>query len=493
MKIQRAICCLGLPLALMNGARADDPASAPTAGSSARPNIVVILSDDVGYGDVGCNGATKVATPAIDALAAGGLNFSDGHCTSSTCTPSRYSLLTGEYAFRNRKAVILPGNAPLVIDPAGPTLPKLLKSAGYATGFVGKWHLGLGNGNLDWNGDLAPGPDEIGFDYSYFLPATPDRVPCVYVEDHRVVGLAPDDPLAVDYQKKIGDDPTGLEHPELLRYPADRQHSGTIVDHLSRIGFMQGGHAARWVDEEMAATFLDKAQNFVQQHRGGPFFLYYCPHNIHVPRAPNGKFLQTSQCGLRGDDLEELDSVVGAFMATLKQLGLEKNTLVIFSSDNGPIFLDGYADGSAQEANGHLPAGPWRGGKYQLYEGGTRVPFIVSWPGRVTPGKSDALVSQLDLYASLADLVGAHGAGAQRPDSEDVLGALLGDVADRARATGGAGQGSGPRAAGGELEAGRAGKAPEAAAAGGRRLDRRATDAARRAALRPCRRSARGS
>jgi arylsulfatase A-like enzyme len=424
MKIPRALSCLGLLLALPAG-----PARAQIAANATayvKPNVVIILSDDVGYGDVGYNGATKVATPAIDALAAGGLKFTDGHCISSTCTPSRYALLTGEYAFRNRNAVILPGNAPLVIDPAGPTLPKLMKDAGYATGFVGKWHLGLGDGHLDWNGRLAPGPDEIGFDYSFFLPATPDRVPCVYVEDHQVVGLTPGDPLAVDYKQKIGDDPTGAEHPELLRYPANRQHSGTIVDHISRIGFMAGGHSARWVDEQMAATFLGKAQGFVEQHQKEPFFLYYFPHNIHVPRAPNDKFLKTSQCGIRGDDIEELDSVVGAFMGTLKRLGLDQNTLVIFSSDNGPIFTDGYADGSDREANGHRPAGPWRGGKYQLYEGGTRVPFIVSWPGRVTPGTSGALVSQLDLYASLADLVGAHAAIAQRPDSQDVLDALMG-------------------------------------------------------------------
>ena len=276
-------------------------------------------------------------------------------------------------------------------------------------------------------------PDEIGFDYSYFLPATPDRVPCVYIEDHNVINLSPNDPLSVSYEHKIGDEPTGWNHPELLRYPADAQHSGTIVDHISRIGFMAGGHSAWWTDSEMARQFLTKAQAFVQTNKDKPFFLYYAPHNIHVPRAPNEKFLHTSECGIRGDSIEELDSKVGEFLDTLKQLNLTDNTLVIFSSDNGPIFNDGYADGSIKEANGHKPAGPYRGGKYQIYEGGTRLPFIVSWPGKITPGVSSALVNQVDLYASMADLIGARDAAKLRPDSQDVLARPARNFADRAR------------------------------------------------------------
>jgi len=399
---------------------------AAASAQTTHPNIIIILSDDVGFGDLSCEGATKVSTPHIDSLAASGLRFTDGHCTSSTCTPSRYSILTGQYAFRNKKAVILPGNAPLVIDPTGATLPKMLKSAGYATGFVGKWHLGLGDGNLNWNGPIAPGPDDLGFDYSYFLPATPDRVPCVYVEDHKVDKLSSNDPVSVSYQWKIGNEPTGADHPQLLRYPADPQHSGTIVDHISRIGWMQGGHSAWWTDEEMAQQFLGKAEAFVEQHKDKPFFLYYAPHNIHVPRAPNEKFLHTSQCGIRGDSIEELDSVVGSFLDTLKKLNLDKNTLIIFSSDNGPIVNDGYMDGSVKELNGHKPAGPYRGGKYQIYEAGTRLPFIVSWPGTIQPGISSALVNQVDLYSSLADLIGKPAAAQARPDSQDVLPALLG-------------------------------------------------------------------
>ena len=425
-------CLLGC-FAMVSPTFAGD-ASSEMGTSRQLPNIVVILADDLGYGDVGCNGATKISTPNIDRLAAGGLRFTDAHSAASTCTPSRYSILTGEYAFRNPRAVILDGDAPLTIDPKQPTLPAMLKERGYVTGFVGKWHLGLGHGNTDWNRAIDPGPNEIGFDSCYFLPATPDRVPCVYVENHRVVNLEAGDPLTLSYQHPVGPEPTGRDHPELLRYPANKQHSGTIVDHISRIGFMTGGHAAWWVDEEMAQQFLSKAQAFVEQNKDHPFFLYYCPHNIHVPRAPNGKYLHTSGCGIRGDSIEELDAVVGGLIDTLHRLNLAENTLVVFSSDNGPIFNDGYADGSVKEANGHRPAGPYRGGKYQIFEGGNRLPFIVSWPGRVAPRVSAALVSQMDLFASLADLVGRTDAAKTRPDSEDILPALLG-ASRQARST----------------------------------------------------------
>jgi arylsulfatase A-like enzyme len=398
----------------------------PNVASPGHPNIIIILADDLGYGDVGCYGATKVSTPNIDQLARGGLRFTDAHCTAATCTPSRYSILTGQYSFRNPKAVILNATAPMLMGPNDPSVPAMLKQAGYATGLVGKWHLGVGDGKVDWNGTIAPGPDETGFDYCFYFAATPDRVPCVYIENHQIVNLTSSDPLSINYQHKIGTDPTGLDHPELLRYPANRQHSGTIVDHISRIGFMAGGHSAWWVDENMADLFESKAEGFIAQNKNRPFFLYYAPNNVHVPRAPNGRFLHTSACGIRGDSIEELDAMVGKLMADLKSQNLLDHTLIIFSSDNGPIFDDGYSDGSIREANGHQPAGPFRGGKFQIYEGGTRIPFIVSWPGKVAPGVSTALVSQVDLFASLADLVGTPQAAAARPDSVDILPALLG-------------------------------------------------------------------
>src|SRR5215472_13467749 len=391
-----------------------------SSSSTRKPNIVLILSDDVGYGDLGCYGATGVHTPNIDRLAQKGLRFTDAHSDAATCTPSRYAIMTGEYAWR-KGAHILPGDAALLIDPAKPTLPSTLKKAGYATGCVGKWHMGLGNGNIDWNGDISPGPLEVGFDYSFIIPATADRVPCVYIENHRVVGLDPRDPIIVSYKEDVGTDPTGHDHPELLKMPLSEGHGGTIVDGVSRIGFMSGGHSARWVDEVMAPTLAKKANAFIEQHKDEPFFLYFATSDIHVPHIPNNEFVNTSACGIRCDAIEQLDWTVGQVMATLEKLGLTDDTLVIFTSDNGPVVDDGYADGSVEHLNGHKPAGGFRGGKYRIYEGGTRLPFIVHWSGHVQPGVSDALLGQVDLLASLGSLAGIPPAARVVPDSTDQL------------------------------------------------------------------------
>jgi len=405
---------------------------AAASSSTRKPNIILILSDDVGYGDLGCYGATGVHTPNIDRLANNGLRFTDAHSDAATCTPSRYAIMTGEYAWR-KGAQILPGDAALLIDPAKPTLPSTLKKAGYATGCVGKWHMGLGNGNIDWNGEIRPGPLEVGFDYSFIIPATADRVPCVYVENHRVVGLDPKDPIIVSYKENIGTDPTGLDHPELLKMaPSGGQnrmpteHAGTIVDGVSRIGFMSGGKSARWVDEMMAPTLVRKANAFIEQHKDEPFFLYFATSDIHVPRVPNNEFVNTSGCGIRCDAIEQLDWTVGQVMATLEKLGLTGDTLVIFSSDNGPVVDDGYADGSVEHLNGHKPAGGFRGGKYRIYEGGTRMPFVAHWPGHIMPGESEAMLGQVDLLASLGSLAGTPPAARVVPDSTDQLPALLG-------------------------------------------------------------------
>jgi arylsulfatase A-like enzyme len=327
-------------------------------------NIVLIMTDDLGYGDVGCYGATKVKTPNVDRLAAAGLRFTDGHCTSATCTPSRYALLMGEYPWRKKGTNILPGDAALIIEPGRTTLPSVLKRAGYTTGVVGKWHLGLGRGNLDWNKPIKPGPLEIGFDYAFLIPATVDRVPCVFVEDHAVVGLDPADPIRVSYEQKVGDDPTGREHPELLKVKLTHGHDGTIVNGISRIGFMSGGKAARWVDEDIADTITGKAVSFIERNRDKPFFLYFATHDVHVPRAPHQRFVGTSGCGTRGDVIRQMDWSVGQVLDALERLKLADDTLVIFTSDNGPVLDDGYADGAVELLNGHSPAGPWRGGKY---------------------------------------------------------------------------------------------------------------------------------
>jgi arylsulfatase A-like enzyme len=401
-----------------------------SAQTKARPNIVVIYADDLGYGDVGCYGAKKVATPNIDKVAARGIRFTDAHSTSATCTPSRYSMLTGEYAWRKKGTGVLPGSASLIIEPGRTTLASMLKQAGYTTGVVGKWHLGLGSGNVDWNGEIKPGPLEIGFDYSFLIPATGDRVPCVYVENRRVVGLDPKDPIQVSYGKPIGNEPTGKDNPELLKVKPSHGHDQTIVNGVSRIGYMSGGKSARWVDEDMADTITRKAVSFIDKNKDKPFFLYFATHDIHVPRVPHPRFVGKSQCGVRCDAAVEFDWSVGEVVKALERNGLTKNTLVIVSSDNGPVVDDGYQDGAVEKLNGHTPAGPLRGGKYSAYEAGTRVPFIVSWPGRIKPGISDALVSQIDFLRSFAALTGAEMPKDAAPDSVDSSAALTGEAKD---------------------------------------------------------------
>ena len=392
---------------------------------ASKPNIIIIYIDDLGYGDIGYNGAIGVKTPNVDRLAANGLLFTDGHCSAATSTPSRYSLLTGSYAFRN-DAAILPGDAPLLIRPGTPTLPLMLQDAGYTTGVVGKWHLGLGKGDIQWNGVISPGPLEIGFNYCFLVPATLDRVPCVFVEDHQVVNLDPKDPIEVNYNHKIGTDPTGLENPELLRMKADTQHSCTIIDGISRIGYMSGGNSARWKDEEIVDVITEKARDFIKKNQDKPFFLYLAYTEPHVPRVPNPRFIDKSTMGPRGDVIAEMDWSTGEIIKTMEELGISNNTLIIFSSDNGPILNDGYDDQSEELVGDHKPGGPFRGGKYSAYEAGTRIPTIIWWPSRIKPGVSNALFSQVDLYASLASLTGHKLKPDEAPDSYNLLPVILG-------------------------------------------------------------------
>ncbi|GEO07455.1 arylsulfatase [Adhaeribacter aerolatus] len=390
-----------------------------------KPNIVIIYVDDLGYADVGCYGAKGVATPNIDRLAKEGLRFTDGHSSAATCTPSRFSLLTGKHAFRN-KAAILPGDAPLVIRPGTPTIAGMLQKAGYKTGVIGKWHLGLGNGTVNWNKQIKPGPQEIGFDYSFLIPATGDRVPTVYVENQRVVGLDPNDPIQVSYAEKVGDEPTGLSHPQLLKMKADTQHSQTIINGVSRIGYMAGGKAARWQDEDFPDILTQKAKAFITQNKEQPFFLYFAFQDIHVPRVPHPRFVGKSQMGPRGDAIVQMDWCTGEIVKTLEELGLAQNTLIIFTSDNGPVLDDGYADQAEILVGAHNPSGSFKGGKYSAYEAGTRVPTITYWPGVIKPGVSNALVNQIDLYASLAQLVGQKLEKDAAPDSQEMLDTWLG-------------------------------------------------------------------
>lgn len=393
-----------------------------------KPNIIIMYADDLGFGDIGCYGATRIPTPNLNRLAAEGVKFQQGYATAATCTPSRYSLLTGSYPWRNEKACILAGDAPLIIPPTAQTLPSLLKQAGYKTAVVGKWHLGLGEGYLDWNESIPLTPLDIGFDRSFILAATNDRVPCVYIDGQRVAGLDPTDPIEVTYDrsKPFPGLPTGNTNPELLTMKYSHGHDMSIVNGVSRIGYMRGGTAALWKDEEMAEVFLDKAISFVSEHKNEPFFLYYALHQPHVPRIPGRRFAGSSGLGPRGDVIAEMDWCVGEMLEALDRLGLSQNTIVIFSSDNGPVLDDGYEDDAVELCGDHRPAGPLRGGKYSMFDGGTRVPFLLRWTGTVDPGESSAIVSHVDFVASFASLVGVPLDTNAAPDSLNVLSVLLG-------------------------------------------------------------------
>ncbi|GAB3995011.1 arylsulfatase [Spirosoma daeguense] len=403
-----------------------------TSQPTQRPNVVLIYADDIGYGDLSCyrsagTGTSNVKTPNVDRLASQGLRFKNAYATSATCTPSRYSLMTGEYAWRQKGTGIAPGNASLIIKPGRSTLPGVFKAAGYQTGAVGKWHLGLGGPEgPDWNGELKPGPMEVGFTHNYIMAATGDRVPCVYVEDHRVVNLDPKDPIQVDYKQKIGNWPTGSENPDKLKMKHSHGHDMTIVNGVGRIGWMTGGKAALWKDEDMADVFTSQAVKFIEKNQKTPFFLYFATHDVHVPRVPHPRFVGKSGLGARGDALLEFDWEVGEVLKTLDRLGLANNTIVMLSSDNGPVVDDGYQDQAVEKLGSHKPAGPLRGGKYSAFEAGTRVPLLVRWPGQIKPGVSEAPVSQIDFLADFAALLGQSFNKTDSPDSENQLNALLG-------------------------------------------------------------------
>jgi len=389
-----------------------------------QPNIVIIYTDDLGYGDVGFNGATEIKTPNLDKLANGGVRFTNGYATSATCTPSRYALLTGVYPWREKSAKILPGTAPLIIGTEQMTIPKMLKSKGYHTGIVGKWHLGLGTGNVNWNQRISPGPNEVGFDYSYIMAATQDRVPTVYIENGDVVGLDPDDPIEIDYKNNFEGQPNGIDNPELLTMKWHHGHNSSIINGIPRIGYMKGGEAAKWSDVDMADHFLKVAQNYVKKHKNEPFFLYYGMQQPHVPRTPHPRFVGKSGMGPRGDVIVEADWLVGEFVKTLEEEGLLKNTLIVFTSDNGPVLNDGYYDDAVEKLGNHSPTGSFRGGKYSLFEAGTHVPFFTYWKGKIQPTVSDAMVCQIDLLSSIAKLVGSD---VSINDSEDLLNVFLGE------------------------------------------------------------------
>ena len=408
----------------------------PKLEAAAKPNIIVIMADDLGYGDIGCYGAKpkNLKTPHIDKLAKGGVRFTSGYCSASTCTPTRFSFLTGKYAFRQEGTGIAPPNGPAVIKPGPETLPSLLKKAGYKTAVIGKWHLGLGGPDgPDWNGELKPGPLEIGFDYNYLLPTTNDRVPQVYVENHRVKNLDPKDPLWVGRMKPSPDHPTGITHRHTLKMDWSHGHNSTIHNGISRIGFYTGGHKARFRDEDLADEWVMQSNKWIEANKDNPFFLFFSSHDLHVPRIPHERFRGTSGLSYRGDVIVQLDWCVGELVKTLDRLKLSDNTLIVFCSDNGPVGDDGYKDEALEKMGDHSPNGPFSGGKYSVLEGGTRTPFITYWPGKIQPQVSDEMVCTIDLAASFAALAGVKLPKAAVPDSFNLLGALLGKQGAKGR------------------------------------------------------------
>lgn len=389
-----------------------------------QPNIIIIYADDLGLGDVSAYGKGKLSTPNIDKLAQGGLRFTNAYASSATCTPSRYALLSGQYPWRNPRAKILTGDAPALMDTAQKTVADLLKTRGYRTGVVGKWHLGLGNGSINWNQPITQNPNDLGFEYSFIMAATTDRVPTVYIENRQVVGLSAQDLLQVSYEKNFPGEPTAISDPELMtKQKWHHGHNQSVHNGIPRIGFMKGGKSALWTDETMADVFLEKAKGFIASKQQQPFFLYFALHQPHVPRVPHPRFVGKSGMGPRGDAIVELDWCVGEIYQQLQSEGLLENTLIIFSSDNGPVLNDGYYDDAVEKVGNHDPFGGLRGGKYSLFEGGAKIPFIVHWPKQVRAGISDALFCQLDLYASIAALLKVK---TPTMDSQNQLAALLG-------------------------------------------------------------------
>lgn len=401
-----------------------------------QPNVVFIYADDLGYGDLECYGAKNVQTPNANRLADSGIRFTNGHATAATSTPSRYAMLTGKYAWRVPGTDVAAGDAGMIIRPECYTMADAFKNSGYATGAIGKWHLGLGDksGKQDWNAPLSTALGDLGFDYSYIMAATADRVPCVFIENGKVANYDPSAPIEVSYRAPIPGEPVGYEHPELMyNLQPSHGHDMAIVNGIGRIGYMKGGGKALWKDENIADSITSHAVGFIEQHKDEPFFLYFATNDVHVPRFPHDRFRGKNKMGLRGDAIVQFDWAIGQILDVLEKNGLRENTLIILSSDNGAVVDDGYADRSEELLNGHNPSGPFRGNKYSAFEGGTAVPVIVSWPGEVAPAQtSDALISQIDWFASLAALTNATLPKGTAPDSENRLSTLLGkDKKDR--------------------------------------------------------------
>lgn len=370
-----------------------------------RPNIVIIMADDLGYGDVTCYGATKIQTPNIDALAAEGIMFTDAHAAASVCSPSRYGLMTGRSPWRLHRK----GNG-YKLEPGRMTLASLVRQHGYQSAAVGKWHLGYGG---NWEAPLSPGPLEAGFDYHFGVPTNHNDKYRAFVENHDFVGLEPGQKLEVVKGQVF---PSGLAEPR--------------------------------VEDQVDTRLTAEAIKFIRKNAENPFFLYFTPCAPHTHVTPAAKFRGTSQAGMLGDYIQELDSHVGEIVDTLDELGIADNTLLVFTSDNGNSPKDfkgtqntvlNLADDSHNirekfktakldaRALGHYTNGPWHDGKGSPYEGGHRVPFIVRWPGKVTPDSmSTQLLILTDMMATMAEILDSPLPDAAGEDSFSIVPVLLG-------------------------------------------------------------------
>ena len=378
-----------------------------TASAANQPNIIVILADDYGYGSAGCYGADPklVRTPAIDRLASEGRRFTDGNTTSSVCSPTRYSLLTGRYCWRTTlKHEVLGTFSPLHIEPTRVNLASLLKQKGYRTASVGKWHLGYGKENEDpkwrteYKAELSPGPLDIGFDYHFGVPSNHGDLTGVYVENRFVYGL------------RSGQIPAGMKLAGPAADSDDYQATYGQEDTENGKANILEIDAPRRKKERVMKVLTDKATDWLEaQPKDQPFFLYFAPVAVHNPITPDKDLAGKSAAGPYGDWIHELDQSVGRILATLDKMGATKDTLVLFTSDNGGVFrpenerlLQTTAIRAGLKINGTL-----RGSKHDVWEGGFKVPFIARWPGKVPAGSTaPQMVSIVDILATTAEIVG---------------------------------------------------------------------------------------
>ncbi len=359
--------------------------------AATKPNILLIVADDLGYRDLGCYGATQIKTPRIDKLARESVSFSDAHSICSTCMPSRYAILSGNYFFHARRKA----EYAIHFHEGQITLPSLLKSAGYRTAALGKWHNGFGREpGLDWNAELKPGPLEIGFDSFFGTPRTHNEAPHVFVEGHHIVGHDSADPISVDLSPQFG-----------------------------RWGKTVGGAKAQAArpDERIDFILADKAKKFLaEQTPDHPFFLYLAFAAPHTPINPAPESRGQSKAGLYGVYIQQLDLCTGLVLDALEKQGLAQSTIVIFTSDNG-----GRYEREALQA-GHRTNGELLGQKTDGWEGGHRVPLIARWPSHIPPGtQRKEFFLQLDLMATLADATQIVLPAGASPDGSSELAAFI--------------------------------------------------------------------